>query len=210
MSFAPTSTDGGVINIGNSVGVGNANFDGHSSASGASSNLGFNLNLGGATQPTLMLVNLESYDEFMPAWLTDAQNKMKDADANGQKANPDGSVTTTTSSSSSSSSLMNLGTYATSSPRSPYSLMNLKETYKTTFKRSGGKVIGTYKDANGKTQTFTIPESQLTRKGLMNLADSHMGNFDSYGFVEFQGGGAGMHTIDNMRGNAGSHTVFSI
>ena len=72
MSFAPTSTDGGMINIGNSVGVGNANFDGHSSASGASSNLGFNLNLGGATQPTLMLVNLESYDEFMPAWLTDA------------------------------------------------------------------------------------------------------------------------------------------
>ena len=52
--------------------------------------------------------------------------------------------------------------------------------------------------------------SVLNFSQLQNLADSHMGNFDSYGFVEFQGGGAGMHTIDNMRGNAGSHTVFSI
>ena len=111
-----------------------------------------------------------------------------------------------------STSFSATGNFNFDAPKMPGTLMlmNLKETYKTTFRRSGGKVIGTYKDANGQTQTFTIPESQLTRKGLMNLADSHMGNFDSYGFVEFQGGGAGMHTIDNMRGNAGSHTVFSI
>jgi hypothetical protein len=62
MSFAPSSTDGGVINIGNSVGIGNANFDGQSSASGPSTNLGFNLNLGAPAQPTLMLVNLDSYN----------------------------------------------------------------------------------------------------------------------------------------------------
>ena len=133
MSFAPSSTDGGVINIGNSVGVGNANFGGQSSASGASSNLGLNLNLG---QPSLMLVNLESYDQFMPAWYNDAKASMATAEANGQRAttSPDGSVTTSSFSSSSSSS----------------SLMNLKERYKTSFKRSGGNVIGTYKDANGK------------------------------------------------------------
>ena len=52
--------------------------------------------------------------------------------------------------------------------------------------------------------------SVLNFSQLQNLADSHMGNFDSYGHVEFQGGGDGMHTIDNMRGNAGSTTVFSI
>lgn len=62
MSFAPSSTDGGVINIGNSVGIGNANFDGQSSASGPSTNLGFNLNLGAPAQPTLMLENLYRYD----------------------------------------------------------------------------------------------------------------------------------------------------
>ena len=45
---------------------------------------------------------------------------------------------------------------------------------------------------------------------LMNLADSHMGNFDSFGDVAFVGGGDGMHTIDNMRGNVGSTTTFSI
>lgn len=64
MSFAPSSTDGGVINIGNSVGIGNANFDGQSSASGPSTNLGLNLNLGAPAQPTLNLVNLYRYDPF--------------------------------------------------------------------------------------------------------------------------------------------------
>ena len=58
MAFAPSSTDGGVINIGNSVGVGNANFGGESSATGPSTGLNLGLNLGTPTQPTLMLVNL--------------------------------------------------------------------------------------------------------------------------------------------------------
>ena len=137
MTFAPSSTDGGMINIGNSVGVGNANFGGQSSASGASSNLGLNLNLGAPSQPSLMLVNLESYDQFMPAWYNDAKASMAAAEANGQRAttSPDGSVITSSTSSSTSSS----------------SLMNLKESYPATFKRRGGKVIGTYRDANGKT-----------------------------------------------------------
>ena len=73
-------------------------------------------------------------------------------------------------------------------------------------------MIGSYKDGNGKTQTFKIPENKLTRghPKLMNLADSYMKNFDSFGDVQFQGGGEGMHTIDNMRANSGSTTTFSI
>ena len=58
MAFAPSSTDGGVINIGHSVGVGNANFGGESSATGPSTGLNLGLNMGSPTQPTLMLVNL--------------------------------------------------------------------------------------------------------------------------------------------------------
>tara|TARA_B110000503_G_C6890201_1_gene306397 strand:+ start:34 stop:255 length:222 start_codon:yes stop_codon:yes gene_type:complete len=73
MSFAPSSTDGGMINIGNSVGVGNANFNGQSSASGPSTGMNLGLNFGNqAQQPSLSLVNLESYDQFMPAWYNDA------------------------------------------------------------------------------------------------------------------------------------------
>ena len=62
MSFAPSSTDGGVINIGSSVGIGNANFNGQSSASGPSTNMGLNLNLGAPAQPTLMLQNLHNFN----------------------------------------------------------------------------------------------------------------------------------------------------
>ena len=140
------------------------------------------------------LMNLESYDQFMPAWYNDAKASMNAAEANGQRAanSPDGTMTSSFSSSS--------------------SLMDLKTRFPATFKRSGGKVYATFTDENGKRQTITIPERQLTqgRPRLMNLADSHMGNFDSFGDVVFQGGGDGMHTIDNMRGNAGSTTTFSI
>ena len=128
-----SSTDGGVINFGNLVGYGNANFGDQPSATDTGLSLDYNLY---QSQPSLMFVNLESYDQFMPAWYNDAKASMATAEANGQRAttSPDGSVTTSSSSSSSSSS----------------SLMNLKESYKTSFKRSGGNVIGTYKDANGK------------------------------------------------------------
>ena len=52
--------------------------------------------------------------------------------------------------------------------------------------------------------------STTTFSQLQNLANGHIGNFDSYGDVEFVGGGDGKHTIDNMRGNPGSRTTFSI
>lgn len=78
--------------------------------------------------------------------------------------------------------------------------------------------VRNFRDENGKIHNFTVPKGEKVLfegswskgKKLMNLADSHMGNFDSFGDVEFVGGGAGMHTIDNMRGNAGSTTTFSI
>ena len=83
---------------------------------------------------------------------------------------------------------------------------------------SKGVEVRNFRDENGKIHTFPVFVGQqvfyegLLSKGknLMNLADSYMKNFDSYGRVDFQGGGQGMHTIDNMRGNAGSQTVFSI
>lgn len=52
-----------------------------------------------------MLQDLESYDQFMPTWLTDAQGKMAQAEANGQSST---SKATSTSSESHYSSLQNL------------------------------------------------------------------------------------------------------
>ena len=52
--------------------------------------------------------------------------------------------------------------------------------------------------------------SVLNFSQLQNLANSHIGNFDGNGRVDFRGGGHGMHTIDNARGNKGSHFVFAI
>ena len=52
--------------------------------------------------------------------------------------------------------------------------------------------------------------STLNFSQLQNLANSHIGNFDGNGRVDFRGGGHGMHTIDNARSNKGSHFVFSI
>ena len=66
-------------------------------------------------QPQFGLMNMESYDQFMPSWVAGAQQKMKTAEEEGKKAAQagDGSSTvTSSSSSSSSSSLMNL--YSTS------------------------------------------------------------------------------------------------
>ena len=62
MQFAPTSSNGGAINIGGSVGMGNAEFGGSSTASGPSTGLDLNLNMGGMGKPTepatMMLMNL--------------------------------------------------------------------------------------------------------------------------------------------------------
>ena len=78
-----------------------------------------------------------------------------------------------------------------------------KKTVVTNF-RFGDEVLN-FTVAPGESRTF-----KRSVKHLMNLADSYMKNFDSFGDVAFQGGGAGMHTIDNMRGNVGSTTTFSI
>jgi len=65
MQFAPTSSNGGAINIGGSVGMGNAEFGGSSTASGPSTGFDLNLNMGGmggSTKPaepaTMLLMNL--------------------------------------------------------------------------------------------------------------------------------------------------------
>lgn len=91
--------------------------------------------------------------------------------------------------------------------------------YNHQFGHSNKEVeVRNFRDENGKIHNFTVPKGEKVLfegswskgKKLMNLADSYMKNFDSYGRVDFQGGGEGMHTIDNMRGNPGSQTVFSI
>ena len=66
-------------------------------------------------------------------------------------------------------------------------------------KNGGTNNIGTVNGRRGSTLNF----------GLLNLADSHIGSFDGYGRVDFQGGGSGSHTIDDVRANEGSHFVFS-
>ena len=91
--------------------------------------------------------------------------------------------------------------------------------YNSAFGHSDKVVeVRNFRDEYGNIHNFIVPKGEQVMfegswskgKTLMNLADSYMKNFDSYGRVDFQGGGQGMHTIDNMRGNAGSHTVFSI
>ena len=67
------------------------------------------------------------------------------------------------------------------------------------------KYTGVYDNA-GPIPSFMVPAGKFfklenPKRVLMNLADSHMGNFDSFGRVDFQGGGEGLHTIDNMRAN---------
>ena len=70
--------------------------------------------------------------------------------------------------------------------------------------KGDGKGSNHFKALNG-TAGSTLNFSQL-----QNLANSHIGNFDGNGRVDFRGGGRGMHTIDNARSNKGSHFVFAI
>ena len=78
---------------------------------------------------------------------------------------------------------------------------NIQSTANFNGNGAGSNHIGTLNGQAGSVLNFSQ---------LQNLADSHMGNFDSFGDVAFVGGGDGMHTIDNMRGNVGSTTTFSI
>ena len=45
---------------------------------------------------------------------------------------------------------------------------------------------------------------------LLNLADAHLDNFQTFGTVDFVGGGGGQHTINNMQAGETSHVTFAI
>ena len=178
-------------------------------------------------QPQFGLMNMESYDQFMPSWIAEAQQKMKTAEEEGKKAAQagDGSSTVTSSSSSSSSS----------------SLMNL---YKTSVNTANGDITYTGIDARELMwpleitpvghkaflkDVTTVENNQIQHVdseevadggkkvimpgriiALVNLADAHLDNFQTFGKVDFVAGGGGKHTINNMQAGETSHVTFSI
>ena len=135
--FNPSSSGGGMIEIGGNVAMGNTEFGGSSTATGAKTDFGLDLKFG-----KLMLMNLANEIEHV----------------------------------------------------------NVEGTANFAGKNGGKNQIGNVNGRKGSTLNF----------GLVNLANSHIKSFDGYGRVDFQGGGAGKHTIDDVRANQGSHFVFSI
>ena len=97
MNFEPVTTGGGAITFGNQE----------------------------LAQSSLSLQNLESYDEFMPAWTFEAKAKMDAAAQNGQRSADQGVQTTHTESHSSSSSLMDLATVTIKPARVPPRVSNM-------------------------------------------------------------------------------------